>query len=42
MSRGEALTVAEERSRETGFRLDVYQCAECSAWHMGKPLERSN
>lgn len=42
MSRGEALSVAEERSRETGLRLDVYQCPVCSAWHMGNPLERGD
>ncbi len=40
MSRGEALSVAEERSRETGLELDVYRCAVCSAWHMGNPLGR--
>ncbi len=42
MSRGEALSVAEERSRESGLRLDVYQCAVCSAWHMGSPPGRRN
>jgi hypothetical protein len=39
MSRGEALLVAEERSRETGLSLDVYECPVCSAWHMGNPIE---
>jgi hypothetical protein len=40
MSRGEALSVAEERMREAGRKLDVYRCAVCSAWHMGNPIER--
>lgn len=40
MSRGEALSVAEERFREAGVRLDVYRCATCGAWHLGNPLER--
>jgi hypothetical protein len=42
MSRGEALSVAEERSHETGAQLEVYRCSVCSAWHLGNPLERSN
>ena len=42
MSRGEALSVAEERSRETGLALDVYRCGVCSAWHMGNPLGRDD
>jgi hypothetical protein len=41
MSRGEALSVAEESSRETGLQLEVYRCAECSAWHLGNPPERA-
>ena len=39
MSQGEALSVAEERTLETGLRLDVYRCPVCSAWHMGSPVE---
>jgi hypothetical protein len=39
MSRGEALSVAEEWSRENGLRLDAYACTVCSAWHLGNPLE---
>jgi hypothetical protein len=39
MSRGEALSVAEEQSLESGLQLEVYQCAECSAWHLGTPSE---
>ena len=42
MSRGEALSVAEERKLETGLQLDVYRCLVCSAWHMGNPLERDD
>lgn len=42
MSQGEALSVAEERSRETGLTLDVYRCTVCSAWHMGNPLGRND
>jgi hypothetical protein len=42
MSRGEALSVAEERSRETGLELDVYRCPVCSAWHMGNPMGRDD
>jgi hypothetical protein len=41
MSRGEALSVAEESSHETGLELEVYRCAECSAWHLGNPPERA-
>jgi hypothetical protein len=40
MSRGEALSVAEEQSLESGLELQVYRCAECSAWHLGTPVER--
>jgi hypothetical protein len=40
MSRGEALSVADERFGEVGVRLDVYRCPVCSAWHLGNPLER--
>jgi hypothetical protein len=42
MSRGEALSVAEERSRESALELDVYRCSVCSAWHLGNPLERGD
>ena len=39
MSRGEALAVAEEWSRENGLQLDAYACTVCAAWHLGNPLE---
>lgn len=39
MSRGEALSVAEEWSRENGARLDAYTCTVCAAWHLGSPYE---
>ncbi len=42
MSRGEALSVAEERLQDAGVHLDVYRCSVCSAWHMGNPLERDD
>ncbi|HWD55022.1 MAG TPA: hypothetical protein VG346_07855 [Acidimicrobiales bacterium] len=40
MSRGEAHSVAEERRHEVGVELDVYRCSTCSAWHLGRPVER--
>jgi hypothetical protein len=40
MSRGEAHSVADERRREAGVELDVYRCSTCSAWHLGRPVER--
>ncbi len=40
MSRGEAQSVADELLHEVGVELDVYRCATCSAWHLGKPVER--
>jgi hypothetical protein len=42
VSRGEALSVAEEQSLESGLELEVYRCAECSAWHLGTPFERGD
>lgn len=42
MSQGEALSVAEERSRETGLQLEVYRCTVCAAWHMGNPIGRND
>jgi len=36
-TRSEALSSAEERRRDSGVVLDVYQCDVCSAWHMGNP-----
>ena len=39
MSRGEALSVAEEWSRENGLQLDAYRCTVCSAWHLGNPVD---
>jgi hypothetical protein len=42
MSRGEALSVAEEQSLDGGLQLEVYQCAECSAWHLGTPFDRGD
>jgi len=35
-SRGEAQVAADERRRESGAELNVYQCDHCHAWHMGK------
>jgi hypothetical protein len=37
----EALIAAEERSREAGSPLGVYQCAFCQGWHMGRRSGRS-
>jgi len=31
----EATAAADERRRESGADLNVYQCDLCSAWHMG-------
>lgn len=39
MSRGEALSVAEEWSHENGLELDAYRCTVCSAWHLGNPVD---
>jgi hypothetical protein len=35
LTQGEALSVADERRRETGVELSVYLCDVCSGWHMG-------
>ena len=35
LTQGEALSVAEERRRETGVELGVYLCDHCGGWHMG-------
>ena len=35
LTQGEALSVADERRRETGVELSVYQCDVCAGWHMG-------
>ena len=31
----DALSVADERSQDTGVSLNVYRCEYCSGWHMG-------
>jgi len=36
-TQGDAVEAAEERRRESGVSLTVYQCDVCSAWHMGTP-----
>jgi hypothetical protein len=36
VTQGEALLVADERRRETGVELSVYQCEVCAGWHMGR------
>ncbi len=35
-TRQDALVAAEERSREWGSKLGVYECAFCGGWHMGR------
>lgn len=40
-TRGDALVAADERSREAGTDLGVYQCAFCQGWHMGRRSGRS-
>jgi hypothetical protein len=34
-SQAEALSVSDERRRESGADLNVYRCEYCHAWHMG-------
>lgn len=31
-----ARDAAQERSQEAGVELNVYRCAFCNGWHMGK------
>jgi hypothetical protein len=35
-SQAEALGAAEDRTRESGVELGVYQCGFCGGWHMGR------
>jgi hypothetical protein len=35
-SQGEALNAADDRARESGVDLGVYQCGFCGGWHMGR------
>ncbi len=34
-TRADALVAADERGREAGVELNVYQCDFCGSWHMG-------
>jgi hypothetical protein len=34
-NQADALSVADDRRRESGTDLSVYQCDVCAAWHMG-------
>lgn len=34
-TQAEALSVAEERGRESGADLVAYRCAFCAGWHLG-------
>jgi hypothetical protein len=34
-SQADALSVAEDRRRDSGAELSVYRCDVCAAWHMG-------
>lgn len=38
-SRADALVAASERSKEAGTELNVYECAYCGGWHMGRSPE---
>ncbi|MDA8310065.1 MAG: hypothetical protein M0Z46_05540 [Actinomycetota bacterium] len=40
-SRSDALTAADERARESGTELGVYECAFCGGWHMGRRSGRA-
>ena len=40
-SQREAAAAADERRRESGAQLHVYQCEVCAAWHMGTPRSRA-
>lgn len=40
-TRADALVAAEDRSRESGTPLGVYECAFCHGWHMGRRTGRS-
>jgi hypothetical protein len=35
-SQSEALSVADDRRRDSGLSLSVYLCDFCHCWHMGK------
>ena len=34
-TRADALSAAQDRSRESGTPLSVYECPFCGGWHMG-------
>ncbi len=40
-SRADALVAADDRSKESGIELGVYECAFCGGWHMGRSSGRS-
>lgn len=40
-TRADALVAADDRSRDAGAPLDVYECPFCGGWHMGKRAARS-
>ena len=40
VTQGEALSVADERRRETGVELSVYRCEVCAGWHMARDTGR--
>ncbi|HLW45578.1 MAG TPA: hypothetical protein VKR78_05145 [Acidimicrobiales bacterium] len=40
-TRADALVAADERSKESGTKLGVYECAFCRGWHMGRRAGRS-
>lgn len=40
-SRADALVAADDRSKESGTKLGVYECAFCGGWHMGRRAGRS-
>ena len=39
-TRTDALVAADERAKEAGVELNVYQCDFCGAWHMGRTQGR--
>ncbi len=40
-SRADALVAADERSKDSGTELGVYECAFCGGWHMGRRAGRA-
>jgi hypothetical protein len=40
-TRADALVAADDRSKESGAKLGVYECAYCGGWHMGRRAGRS-